>query len=149
MQNRMVVLLCNLKPAKMRGIVSEAMVMCASTPDKVGSLPCLILFSRVVSTEIFITFRSRFWHHQKEPFLVIWSLWRAMKAHRTRSLNRPIRKLLAFLSKLPLTWKLMMIASPLTRYQYFFEKIRNKNPKKSRKMEKIRRFYVAIFLPLI
>ena len=36
MQNRMVVLLCNLKPAKMRGIVSEAMVMCASTPDKVG-----------------------------------------------------------------------------------------------------------------
>ena len=35
MQNRMVVLLCNLKPAKMRGIVSEAMVMCASTPDKV------------------------------------------------------------------------------------------------------------------
>ena len=35
MQNRMVILLCNLKPAKMRGIVSEAMVMCASTPDKV------------------------------------------------------------------------------------------------------------------
>ena len=31
----MVVLLCNLKPAKMRGILSEAMVMCASTPDKV------------------------------------------------------------------------------------------------------------------
>ena len=38
MQNRMVVLLCNLKPAKMRGIVSEAMVMCASTPDKVEIL---------------------------------------------------------------------------------------------------------------
>ena len=35
MQNRMVILLCNLKPAKMRGIVSEAMVMCASTPEKV------------------------------------------------------------------------------------------------------------------
>jgi methionine--tRNA ligase beta chain len=35
MQNRMVVILCNLKPAKMRGILSEAMVMCASTPDKV------------------------------------------------------------------------------------------------------------------
>ena len=34
----MVVLLCNLKPAKMRGIVSEAMVMCASTPDKVEIL---------------------------------------------------------------------------------------------------------------
>ena len=34
----MVVLLCNLKPAKMRGIVSEAMVMCASTPEKVEIL---------------------------------------------------------------------------------------------------------------
>uniref|UniRef100_A0A2M4CRU9 Putative trna-binding protein n=1 Tax=Anopheles darlingi TaxID=43151 RepID=A0A2M4CRU9_ANODA len=38
MQNRMVVALCNLKPAKMRGILSEAMVMCASTPDKVEIL---------------------------------------------------------------------------------------------------------------
>lgn len=35
MKKRMVVVLCNLKPAKMRGIVSEAMVMCASTPEKV------------------------------------------------------------------------------------------------------------------
>lgn len=32
------VILCNLKPAKMRGIMSEAMVMCASTPDKVEIL---------------------------------------------------------------------------------------------------------------
>ncbi|CAN9510319.1 unnamed protein product [Ophioblennius macclurei] len=38
MQNRMVVLLCNLKPAKMRGVVSQAMVMCASSPDKVEIL---------------------------------------------------------------------------------------------------------------
>uniref|UniRef100_A0A834VG95 Aminoacyl tRNA synthase complex-interacting multifunctional protein 1 n=1 Tax=Sarcoptes scabiei TaxID=52283 RepID=A0A834VG95_SARSC len=38
MQDRMVVVLCNLKPAKMRGIVSEAMVMCASTPEKVEIL---------------------------------------------------------------------------------------------------------------
>ena len=38
MQNRMVVILCNLKPAKMRGVTSEAMVMCASTPDKVEIL---------------------------------------------------------------------------------------------------------------
>ncbi|KAK3554806.1 hypothetical protein QTP70_033758 [Hemibagrus guttatus] len=38
MQNRKVVLLCNLKPAKMRGIVSQAMVMCASTPEKVEIL---------------------------------------------------------------------------------------------------------------
>jgi aminoacyl tRNA synthase complex-interacting multifunctional protein 1 len=35
MENRMVVVMCNLKPAKMRGITSEAMVMCASTPEKV------------------------------------------------------------------------------------------------------------------
>uniref|UniRef100_A0A182K4Y2 tRNA-binding domain-containing protein n=1 Tax=Anopheles christyi TaxID=43041 RepID=A0A182K4Y2_9DIPT len=38
MQDRMVVALCNLKPAKMRGILSEAMVMCASTPDRVEIL---------------------------------------------------------------------------------------------------------------
>lgn len=30
MQNRMVVVLCNLKPAKMRGIESHGMVLCAS-----------------------------------------------------------------------------------------------------------------------
>lgn len=46
MKDRLVVVLCNLKPAKMRGIISEAMVMCASTPEKVevlsppnGSIP--------------------------------------------------------------------------------------------------------------
>ena len=38
MQNRLAVLLCNLKPAKMRGVTSQAMVMCASTPDKVEIL---------------------------------------------------------------------------------------------------------------
>lgn len=35
MKDRMVIVMCNLKPAKMRGILSEAMVMCASTPEKV------------------------------------------------------------------------------------------------------------------
>lgn len=46
MQNRMVVLCTNLKPSKMRGILSEAMVMCASEDGKVepimppeGSVP--------------------------------------------------------------------------------------------------------------
>lgn len=38
MKDRLVVVLCNLKPAKMRGILSEAMVMCASTPEKVELL---------------------------------------------------------------------------------------------------------------
>nr|XP_054754674.1 aminoacyl tRNA synthase complex-interacting multifunctional protein 1-like [Lytechinus pictus] len=38
MQDRTVILCCNLKPAKMRGILSQAMVMCASSPDKVEIL---------------------------------------------------------------------------------------------------------------
>jgi aminoacyl tRNA synthase complex-interacting multifunctional protein 1 len=38
MQNRLVVLLCNLKPAKLKGVASEAMVLCASTPEKVELL---------------------------------------------------------------------------------------------------------------
>jgi len=38
LQNRLVVLLCNLKPVKMRGVTSEAMVMCASMPEKVEIL---------------------------------------------------------------------------------------------------------------
>ncbi|XP_069781855.1 aminoacyl tRNA synthase complex-interacting multifunctional protein 1a isoform X2 [Narcine bancroftii] len=38
MQNRLVVMLCNLKPAKMRGVVSQAMVMCASSPEKIEIL---------------------------------------------------------------------------------------------------------------
>lgn len=38
MQNKMVVLLCNLKPTKLRGVLSEAMVLCASTPEKVELL---------------------------------------------------------------------------------------------------------------
>jgi len=38
MQGRMAVFLVNLKPAKMRGIMSQGMIMCASTPDKVEIL---------------------------------------------------------------------------------------------------------------
>jgi len=38
MRNRLVVVLANLKPAKMRGIMSEGMVMCASSPEKVEIL---------------------------------------------------------------------------------------------------------------
>lgn len=38
MADRLVLLLCNLKPAKMRGVTSEAMVMCASSLDKVEIL---------------------------------------------------------------------------------------------------------------
>lgn len=38
MLNRIVCVMCNLKPAKMRGVTSEGMVMCASSPDKVEVL---------------------------------------------------------------------------------------------------------------
>lgn len=38
MQNRMAVLLCNTRPAKMRGVASNAMIMCASSSDKVEVL---------------------------------------------------------------------------------------------------------------
>jgi len=35
MQERVAIFMCNLKPAKMRGVMSEAMIMCGSTPEKV------------------------------------------------------------------------------------------------------------------
>lgn len=35
MQDRIAIFMCNLKPAKMRGVLSEGMLMCASTPEKV------------------------------------------------------------------------------------------------------------------
>ncbi|XP_064637026.1 aminoacyl tRNA synthase complex-interacting multifunctional protein 1-like isoform X2 [Lineus longissimus] len=38
MRNRKAIFMCNLKPAKMRGIMSEGMIMCASTPEKVEIL---------------------------------------------------------------------------------------------------------------
>lgn len=38
MQDRVAVFVLNLKPAKMRGVLSEGMIMCASTPDKVEIL---------------------------------------------------------------------------------------------------------------
>lgn len=36
MQQRLCIFLCNLKPAKMRGIISQAMVMCAALPGADG-----------------------------------------------------------------------------------------------------------------
>ncbi|EDV28031.1 uncharacterized protein TRIADDRAFT_20863 [Trichoplax adhaerens] len=35
MQDRLAIFCCNLKPAKMRGILSQGMIMCASSPEKV------------------------------------------------------------------------------------------------------------------
>jgi len=38
MQNKVAVFMINLKPAKMRGVLSQAMIMCASTPEKIEIL---------------------------------------------------------------------------------------------------------------
>ncbi|UYV81811.1 YARS [Cordylochernes scorpioides] len=38
LQGRLVVVLCNLKPAKVRGVESRAMILCASTPELVEPL---------------------------------------------------------------------------------------------------------------
>ena len=38
MQDRLAVFMCNLKAAKMRGILSQGMIMCASCPEKVEIL---------------------------------------------------------------------------------------------------------------
>lgn len=38
MQDRLAVFMCNLKPAKMRGVMSQGMIMCASCPEKVEIL---------------------------------------------------------------------------------------------------------------
>jgi len=35
MHNRLAIFACNLKPNKLRGVLSEGMIMCASTPDRV------------------------------------------------------------------------------------------------------------------
>ena len=35
MQQRLAIFACNLKPAKMRGILSEGMIMCGSSPEVV------------------------------------------------------------------------------------------------------------------
>lgn len=35
MQERLAVFLVNLKPVKMRGILSEGMIMCGSSPEKI------------------------------------------------------------------------------------------------------------------
>ncbi|KAK4472867.1 hypothetical protein MN116_004078 [Schistosoma mekongi] len=42
LQNRVGIFLCNLKPANMRGVKSEAMLMCASSPETYGVEPLII-----------------------------------------------------------------------------------------------------------
>ncbi|VDP98588.1 unnamed protein product [Trichobilharzia regenti] len=42
LQNRVGIFMCNLKPAKMRGVESEAMLMCASAPETSGVEPLIV-----------------------------------------------------------------------------------------------------------
>ena len=42
MQDRMVVILCNLKPAKLKGVESMGMVLCASTEQAVTRMQWLV-----------------------------------------------------------------------------------------------------------
>ncbi|GAA57560.1 methionyl-tRNA synthetase cytoplasmic [Clonorchis sinensis] len=48
LQNRMGIFMCNLKPAKMRGVESEAMLMCASAPET-GVVEPLVIGSEDVN----------------------------------------------------------------------------------------------------
>lgn len=85
MKDRLVVVLCNLKPAKMRGVTSEAMVMCASTPEKVevltpppGSVPGdRVTFKTYPGTIYFVALL-------KQSFLINFILFR-----RTRCPTQP------------------------------------------------------------
>lgn len=62
MQDRIGIFMCNLKPAKMRGVTSEGMLMCASTPDKVSiNLVSLLhhFYSNFNSIEMLLLFDFR------------------------------------------------------------------------------------------
>lgn len=50
MQDRVAIFMCNLKPAKMRGITSEGMLMCASTPEKVIESFEPLFFSLIIKS---------------------------------------------------------------------------------------------------
>lgn len=64
MQNRRVVCVCNLKPAAMRGIVSQAMVLAATHPEtgKVRCWPLLFVLTiapvKLLSTRASSTVRT-------------------------------------------------------------------------------------------
>ncbi|XP_022912822.2 tyrosine--tRNA ligase, cytoplasmic [Onthophagus taurus] len=54
MENRMVVVLCNLKPAKMRGVESKGMVLCASRDEPKEVEPLIPPQNAVVGERIFV-----------------------------------------------------------------------------------------------
>ena len=54
MTNRLVAVVCNLKPAKMRGILSTGMVLCASNDDHTAVDPILIPEGSTVGSRIMV-----------------------------------------------------------------------------------------------
>ena len=54
MMNRMVAVVCNLKPAKMRGILSTGMVLCASNDDHTSVDPILIPEGSTIGSRIMV-----------------------------------------------------------------------------------------------
>ncbi|GMS95771.1 hypothetical protein PENTCL1PPCAC_17946, partial [Pristionchus entomophagus] len=91
MQNRLVVVLCNLKPAKMRGVESRAMVMCASSPDKVEVMdvdPSSIPGTRVLCPPFVhrpdaqLNPKKKIWETVAEDLLVCEEGWATWKGER-------------------------------------------------------------------
>jgi len=82
MQNRLAVFLVNLKPAKMRGVMSEGMIMCASSPDKVEIIepPNGVVIGDHVTVEGYsgilnaLTYEMNFYVAMKAGHIVIFSL---------------------------------------------------------------------------
>ncbi len=80
LRNRLVVVMCNLKPAKMRGIFSQGMVMCATKESKAELIdppPGSKAGDRVVCKEFpgeadapFMNPKKKVWETVK-PFLVV------------------------------------------------------------------------------
>lgn len=67
MLNRMVAVVCNLKPAKMRGILSTGMVLCASNDDHTAVDPILIPEGSTIGSRIAVDGYSRDPEEQINP----------------------------------------------------------------------------------
>ena len=67
MLNRTVAVVCNLKPAKMRGILSTGMVLCASNEDHTAVDPILIPEGSTVGSRIMVEGYGREAEEQINP----------------------------------------------------------------------------------
>jgi aminoacyl tRNA synthase complex-interacting multifunctional protein 1 len=67
MSNRLVAVVCNLKPAKMRGIVSSGMVLCASNEEHTQVDPILIPDGSTIGSRIMVNGYDREPERQINP----------------------------------------------------------------------------------